>query len=419
MLGAIRRRIPSSLSHLLLSRALDQGVMAAASLLLARVVGPENFAPIAVLLVVNSLAVQVSDFGVGFAVLRTGPGEQIAVSSLSRLRRLSVVVSFVGLLVGVVLGGTTGIVLGCGGVIWGLSAEAYVRKSAAIRLGASREVAFAEIIGAVAVLAGVMLVWRLDLSIGWFALALIVKHLAEIVGVRTWRPCFGASGDQARSGPEWVSQVLTYGVANVDYLVVVLLLTPAELSSYVVAFRMASALPALVGGPITNTAFVELADAAASDRPAARRRVVRRARLVGIAGAVGVLLLAPVLAIFLGSAWAGTGWLVAILAPAVPFRMLLGAAVANAITLGGARSVVVWEFGRLVAVGLAAAIGGVFGVVPAAALVSAATIVSLTVVHRLSVRLSKEASNPSEWGAAAVAVLAVVVLAVLAAAATG
>jgi O-antigen/teichoic acid export membrane protein len=410
---------PRSLPYLVVSRAVDQGSLALASLVLARLVGPAAFAPIAVLLVINSLAIQVSDCGLGFAVMRSRPGEQLALASLRRLRALSLAVVLIGSIVGLAVRGDVGIIIGCGSWIWALSAEAYVRKSSAIRFGAGKAVARAEIAGALCLLMVIAAVWGFDLGVGWFALGLVVKHAVEIVLVQGWRVAFSESGGLARSGAEWLGQVLSYAVANVDYLVVGVLLTPAELSTYVVAFRMGSALPALVGGPITNTAFVELADAPGEHRALVRARVLRRARWAGLVGTVGVLVMAPILPILLGPAWSGTGWLVAILAPAIPFRMLLGTAVANAITLGGARLVMVWELCRLVAVGVAAMLGGMFGLIPATALVSATTVVSLTAVHQLSGRLAGVRAMRREWSAACVALVAVAVLGLMAASASG
>jgi PST family polysaccharide transporter len=407
------------LPYLVVSRGVDQGALAVASLLLARLVGPEAFAPVAVLLVVNSLAVQVSDFGLGFAVLRARPGEPLAVGSLHRLRVLSVVVVLVGSLAGLVLGGVVGATVGAGAWVWAFSSEAYVRKSACLRAGRARQVASAEVAGAVVILAAAIAVWATDVGVVWFGLGLVLKHVVEVALARDWRGSFAPDGGAARSGAEWLGQIASYAVANVDYLVVGLVLTPAELSTYVIAFRMASALPALLANPITNMAFVELADATGAERDLARTRVLRRARRAGLLGGLAVLLAAPLLPVVLGPSWEGTGWLVAVLAPAVPFRLLLGTAVAGAITAGAARRVVGWESARLVAVGAAALVGATFGLVPATAMVSVTTIVSLTVVHRRSAGLGGEVGPRREWFAALGASAAVALLALAAGAAIG
>lgn len=388
--------------------------MAVASLVLARLVGPAAFAPLAVLLVVNSLAIQVSDFGVGFAVMRKGTDARVAIRSLLRLRWLGLAIVVVGTLVGVVVGGTVGLTIAIASWLWALSSEAYVRKSAALRQGASAEVARAEIAGAGVVALAVAITWWFDPGVLWFAVALVVKHAVEVVLVRSWREAFGDDGEPARSGAEWMGQILTYAVANVDYLVVGVVLTAPELSAYVIAFRMSSALPALLGTPITSTAFVALADALPADRSSIRAALVRRAWIAGIAGGVAVLVLSPLVPLFLGTEWKGTGWLMAILAPAAPFRMLLGTAVANAVTLGAARRVVQWELCRLVAMAFAAFAGARFGLVPATAVVAVITIVSLIDVHRRSAALAGGRLAVGEGLGAAAAVAAVIGLALVA-----
>jgi hypothetical protein len=107
--------------------------------------------------------------------------------------------------------------------------------------------------------------------------------------------------------------------------------------------------------------------------------------------------------------------LVAVLAPAVPFRLLLGTAVASVITLGHARRLVRWELIRLVAVGVAAAVGAWIGLVQATALVSMMTILSLTQVHRQAARLGGEAPPRRELVAAFVACVVVLGLTIIAA----
>jgi O-antigen/teichoic acid export membrane protein len=378
------RGMTQTFSRLVLSRAADQAALAAASLALARMEGPTAFAPVAVLLVVNSLAIQVSDFGLGFAVMRTGTGERLSPDSRSRLRTFGVGIAVIGTAIGVLLGASTGAMVVAGSWIWLLSGEAYVRKCAALRVGRSGEVAIAEVVGAVLVVGALIAIWALEVGVIWFGLALVLKHLVEICAIRSGSEVFERGAPTATSGAEWFGQVLSYAVANVDYLVVGVVLAPAEFSTYVLGYRFASALPAFIGTPITNTAFVSLAAAEPEDRDGLHRSIIQRAWAVGILGAALVLLLAPILPLLLGSEWAGIGWIVAILTPAVPFRMLLGTAVANAITAGGAREVVRWEAGRLLGVGLAAYVGARWGLFTASAAVATTSIASLVVVHRLS-----------------------------------
>lgn len=400
------------------ARLVDQGVLGVGSLLLARELGPEAFAPVAVLFIVNSLAVQVSDLGLAFAVLRSGPGQHLAHGSLRRLRRvggaavgLSACVAGALVLLGLP---TTAAVVASSGLIWALSAEGRVRKAAALTLAAPRQVARSEIGGAVAfgaVVAAVLVGGGGVLAVGG---AMVVKHLVEVLAVRSWSDRFAPDGEPARSGSEWLGQVMTYLVANADYLVLGLLLSPADLSRYAIAFRVASALPALVANPITQTAFLDLAAVGPGARQPVHDSIRRRVVRLGGVGGLAVLAASPVLPALLGEEWAGVGALVAVLALAVPFRLLLGMSVAQAITVGRARSVVGWETVRLVVVAASTAVGAVLGgVLWATVGVTVATIGSIAVTYVLSA----VAASVRPWSllapAAAMAAGAAVVLGVV------
>ena len=100
-----------------------------------------------------------------------------------------------------------------------------------------------------------------------------------------------------------------------------------------------------------------------------------------------VELAAPVLPWLLGSEWEQTAPLLALLAVAVPWRLLLGTTVALAITAGRARAVVVWEAVRLVITAGAVALATTGGLSTTAAVVSLATIVLLTGEHALAGRV--------------------------------
>ena len=355
------------------------------------------------LFVVNSLAIQVSDFGVGFAVLRSRHGEPLDVRSLWRLRGVGAAIAAAGVVLGLVVGGLPGAVIAAGGVVWALSAEAYVRKAAALKAGHPGEVALAEGLGAAWFLAGTAVLVATGTGAAWVAALFVGKHLLEVAVVRDWRASFARGAAAPRSGPEWLGQLATYLVANVDYLVLGLVLLPADLSLYVVAFRVASALPALVANPITQTAFLDLA--ATRDRAHRQEvydRIMGRVACLGAMGAGAVLLAAPVLPWLLGPDWVGVGWLVAVLAPAVPFRLLLGTTVAQAVTVGAARSVVGWEAVRLAVIGVATLIAAQFGLVPATAVVSIATIVTVGGEHLRSCTLGGvRADRRLPWAAAA------------------
>jgi PST family polysaccharide transporter len=399
------RATRSTLRPLTVSRIVDQAALGLGSLVLARVLGPDAFAPVAVLFIVNSLAVQISDFGVGFAVYRSAPGVQIARRSLDRLRLVNAAIAVVALAVGGALGGTDGAVVAAGGVVWLLSSEAYVRKAAALREGATSQVVGAEVVGAVVFLSGVVLIALLDIDPVWAAVPFVVKQIVETAGVRDWSAAFAPDGEPAHSGAEWLGQVMTYLVANVDYVLIGWLLGPELLSLYVIAFRFASAVPAFLANPITQTAFLDLAEVAPDARQPVYDRLLGRIALLGVVGGGLLILAAPLLPLILGSEWDDTAPLLAILAVAVPWRLLLGTTVALAITAGRARMVVVWESVRLVAMAIIVAIATIGGLETTAAAVSLGSVVLLAGEHVLACREARV--TPPRWLPAVSAAVAV------------
>lgn len=401
------------LGVLVLARLVDQGALGLGSVLLARELGPDAFAPVAVLLVVNSLAIQVSDLGLGFAVLRSAATDPVARASLVRVRRIAAAAAVAAGAVALALlaasAETAAVVVATSGAVWLLSAEGRVRKASALTLGRAREAASAEIAGAVAFALGVVVVVVAGGGLGAVAVALVAKHLVELAVVRGWAERFTADGDPARSGAEWLGQVMTYLVANADYVVLGLLLSPADLSRYAIAFRVASAIPALVATPITQTAFLDLAAAGPEARQGVHDGIRRRVLRMGLLGAAAVLVAAPVLPPVLGEGWSEAAPLVAILAVAVPFRLLLGMSVAQAIVVGRARSVVGWEAGRLVAVaGVTAVAAAAGGLVWATVAVSAATVVSVSAAYVRSARVAAVRPWGPVWAAAGAACLVVI-----------
>ena len=62
-------------------------------------------------------------------------------------------------------------------------------------------------------LAGVTIVAALDVDPAWVAVPFVLKHVVEVVGIRSWTDAFAPDGEPARSGPEWLGQVMTYLVA--------------------------------------------------------------------------------------------------------------------------------------------------------------------------------------------------------------
>jgi O-antigen/teichoic acid export membrane protein len=381
-------RRPSTLRPLVASRVLDQAGLGLGSLLLARALGPDAFAPVAALFVVYSLGLQISDFGVGFAVYRSAPGHSIACHSLTRMRRADLVIASVLVIAGALVGGDAGAVIAIAGPVWFLSAEVYVRKAGALKQRHPRRVAAAEITSSGVFLAGSAVLAVLDAPVAVIGLLFVVKLGLEIALIRAWRPSFSADGDPARSGAEWLGQVMTYLVANVDYVLVAWLLGPEDLSVYVIAFRFAAAVPAFLAGPITQTSFVEYAAAGEHERQAIYGRLLARIVTLGLAGVAALVVVAPLLPVVLGSAWDDVTPVMVVLAIAVPWRLLLGTTVALAITRGRARPLVVWETGRLIVMSIAVIVASAAGLIWVAAAVSAGAVLTIGLEHLASTNVA-------------------------------
>ena len=152
-------------------------------------------------------------------------------------------------------------------------------------------------------------------------MGLVLKHLVECVAV----PLQGAvdPAGHLSSHQEWFGQMATFGASNADYVVVMLLLPPAAFSVYVMAFRLANALPALVGQALTQDTFVEVGVVAGRrgvDRAVmstVRRRVVR----LSVVGATGGVVAAVVARLILGPEWADLVVVAAVLVLAMPARL--------------------------------------------------------------------------------------------------
>ena len=379
---------PTRIRMLVIARGIDQAALGLGSLLLARHLGPTDFAPVAVLFIVNSLALQVADFGLVLAVLKVPPGTTTALSSLWRLRGANSLVLLVAVAAGVVVGGDAGVFVAAGGVLWVLNAEVAVRKAACLKQERVTTAAMSEIAGAVVFGLGIVAVIAGDAGVAQVAGVFVAKQLVEIVLLRGWAGAFASDGVRANAGPEWLSQVFTYLIANVDYVLIALLRSPEDLSVYVVAFRVASVAPALLARPITHAAYIDLPAAAPESRQGVYDGLMRKAGRSGLVGVVVVLVLALLIPLFLGSDWVETGQIMAILAVAVPWRMVLGVTVAVAITSGHAWKVVRWESMRMIAMAVAVVVGASIGLVATATAVAVATIGTIAVEHDWATRIA-------------------------------
>ena len=75
------------------------------------------------------------------------------------------------------------------------------------------------------------------------------------------------------------------------------------LSLYVIAFRVAVAVPAFLANPITQTAFLDSSAAAPPDRRQPTYDHLRRVGSIGIVGGARLVVAAPLLPWVLGSDW--------------------------------------------------------------------------------------------------------------------
>lgn len=367
------RRVPNrGLGPLVGSRLVDQAVLGAASLALAARLGPERYDVVAVLFLVASLGVQLSDFGVGLAVMASGRTRRLSSHALRNMRLLDAAVLAVAASVASVTGQLVVLVVG---LLWSATAEAYVRRAVCMVNGTVRRVATAEAVAAVLAAGAFGVAFGLR-SVEIAGLALVIRYVTEAALVGSASPGFERSGRRLGLPWEWVGQAVNFAAANIDYVLIAATLGGATLSVYSIGFRVASGIPALTAVPITQRALVDLAACGSGPgRAEAVGAVIRRAFIVGCGGALLVLAAAPVLPLVLGTEWGRTAGVAAVLAAAVPSRMLIGPVVATLLAEGRRTSVIRIEVLRLLltAGAVAVAVAAGVGVVQISAAVVAAT----------------------------------------------
>lgn len=367
------------------ARLAEQLALGAASLAMAARIGPVAFAPLGILLIINSLAVTLSDFGVGLRVMRLPEGAGVRTVAWRKVRAANSIAVAAALVLAASLDGDGRVLVAAAGLLWGLSSVAYVRKAAALRAGASRRVAGAEMAGSAALLAAVVggLVWS-DAALVWLAGGLVSKHVVE--GALVGSPRWALIGDE-RAG-DWVglwgSQAVAYVIANIDFLLVGLLLSDRALAVYVLAFRVAGAIPSQVAFVAARIATVDLASSGPAERSASYVSYCRRLFFAGVVGSLATAAAAAPLERLLGGEWAGLGWCMVLLAIAGPWRIVLGLAGTLAIVSGAADRLLRWELLRLVVTGavLAAAAAAGLGWLVAGVVVLA--VGSVLVLHHLA-----------------------------------
>ncbi len=377
------RRIPR-VRGLLVSRTVDQAVIGLASLGLARELGLDAFAAISVLLVVNSLAVTASDFGVGTSVLRHEKRETVALSVMSRLRLANGSFAALAVVAGALIGGETGLIVAAAGLMWALSGEAYVRKSSVVKQGLEREAVVAELLSAVVfALFSIAAFARPDDAVWLVAAGFTLKHAVEVPVAHSWRGMFSPSGDVVRLGAIWGTQMLAYATANLDYLVIGLFFTPAAFSVYVLAFRIANVIPSQITFAVSRVSLV----AFAHDELRVQHtydRYVRNLFLVGIGAAVATGAVALVLPGILGEEWEAIVAVLLVLAVGVPWRMVLGVSGSLALAADAASQLLRWETARLIVTAASLALAAALGFGLFVYMVSLLAIGAVVIYHRLA-----------------------------------
>jgi O-antigen/teichoic acid export membrane protein len=382
-LGAAGQRLPI----MVLGRFLEQAALGGATALLAWRLGPDRFAPVGALMVINSAAVTLSDYGIGLAVLRCASGELVSRRSLDLTRAANTVIATLGVLIGFSVGGDTGVLVGATGLIWAFSAEAFVRKAGAVNRGRGHDAARAEILGA-ALLAGVVLAFaRGDAALVAVGAALIGKSITEVTLLPGSLCRFRRAGDAPTWRSLWGTQALAYAIANVDYVIVAALLGARWFSIYTLGFRVAVLMPSVVAYVATRASVTDLgAIPAGTAREQRYLAYVRVLFAVGIGGGIVAGVGAFALPVVLGASWAAVAPTIAILGIATPWRMVMGQAGALAIANEGARHLLRWEAVRfgvtVVVLGVAALVGYWFFVIVSSAL----TILGAMRLHRVAAR---------------------------------
>jgi O-antigen/teichoic acid export membrane protein len=382
-LGGAGRRLPI----LIASRVTEQCVLGGASLLLAARLGLDGFAPVSALLVVNSAAVTLSDYGIGLAALRSPPGETVALRSLQRMRLVNLAVLVAGVAAGIVAGGTLGLLVAASAAIWCVSAEAFVRKAAAIANGHGRESAVAELLGSAVFAVPVLVLATGSRALAVVGAALVLKHLVEIAVARNGRSVFGPDGVVPRLRSLCSTQMLAYGLGNIDYLIVAVVLGASAFSVYSLAYRVAVAVPSVVAYVATRTVVADLSSAAhLGERQARYSRYVQPLFLIGVASAAVAAAVGMVLPSLLGSGWDALARTIAVLVFAAPWRMIAGQAGAVAIADGAEQHLVRWELSRLLAFVGVFALAAAAGFAVFLATVTVGWIAGVTLLHRLAAR---------------------------------
>ncbi len=311
--------LSGAVSDVATARIVEQGALFLGALILAADAAPEDFALAAILFTVVSAASALADVGVGLQLLRSanrGVPRPMLIAVAG-----SVGLAAVTAVAGAVHGGAIGILLGFGGVIWALSAVVQLGRSVALRDRDEHLVLRSSLAGSLALVCGVSLIPLSNVGVV-AGLAIVAKLATEAIALGRF-PTVSPPG----SRHSWLvvgNQALNYVGANLDFLLVGLILGPAAFAIYALAFRVSSGVNSIASFTIVRLATVRLAGVSGPERSSYLRRLIGPVFAVGLLGAVGTSLAAPLLATVVGDRWTDIVVLVQILSFMLPFRLVHG-----------------------------------------------------------------------------------------------
>lgn len=373
----------------MVGRLAEQGAIGLVTLVLAARLPVTAFAPIGGLLVANSVAITVADFGMGSELMRLARLGPIQ----SNARRLITATGAVTLVSGVPMvitsrgGGVAGVV-GWSLLLWAIHGQLLLRQSAAMLHHRHRRLAGGQLVPSVGLVALVVVAGHGASAVAVTGAGLTLRYLAELALLSSVGPSFAAGGTVARPLPVFASQLVSYGSRNVDYALAAPLLGPAAFSQYVLAYRIGNAAFAPFGLLTNRLGLLGLVDGDDGDRPLRYQRYLRWLFGMGTAAAVATVAVAAAIPHLLGARWGQASGLTVVVAVTLPWRFLEGLVGPVAYSVGRHEAAVRLEVVRLVAVATAVTIGALSGLWTLAATMGSVTAVASWASHRYVARLA-------------------------------
>src|SRR3546814_687234 len=323
------------------------------------------------------------------------------------MRIANVTVAVVAALIGTLLQPPAPEVVIGGGLIWACSAEAFVRKSALIRLGHVRRAAIGELAGSAVVavaVAAVLIDPRAPVLV--VVAGFIGKHLVESLLNRGWDDVYSTEGATRWDLWLWSNSILNFAISNVDFVLVAALISSEAFAVYSLGFRVAASLVAQFSYVVNRISLVDFGEAhrhGSLDRTYRHRRH-QMLRFGVLAGGVTVLC-APAL-VLLGDQWRDAIGVVLVLACVVPWRMCAGLGLNVVIAVDGAKRVAAWEARRLIVAAIVLAMGAQFGLGSFAFSAACVAIGTSVGYDRLALSTARSAGRSELQVAAPVGILA-------------